>query len=306
MKLGLLTAPFPDTPLLEVADWAAGNGFAALEVACWPATPHGQARRYAGTSHIDCAALTQGQADELRGELDARGVDISGLGYYPNHLHPDQAHRAEVNDHLRHVIRAAALLGVPVVNTFIGNDAVKPLRANIADARRVWPDLVATARDHGVKIAIENCPMIFSGDEWPGGHNLMYAPAIWREVFGWFDDVTLGLNLDPSHLVWQMIDIERVVREFSEYIFHVHLKDMEVDADGLYEHGVMSAGVGWQVPRLPGYGQVPWHRFIAALSRHGYDGYCVVEHEDRTFEGTDELIKRGFLLARDMIGPLLG
>lgn len=305
MKIGFLTAPLPDTPLLEVADWAAANGFAALEVACWPRAG-GEQRRYAGTSHIDCAALTQSQADELRGELAARGVDISGLGYYPNNLHPDLDHRAEVNEHTRAVIRAASLLGVPVVNTFIGADATQPLRANIAEAKTVWPDLVGYARDHGVKIAIENCPMIFSADEWPGGHNLMYAPATWREVFSWFDDTTLGLNLDPSHLVWQMIDIERAVAEFAKHIFHVHLKDMEIDRSGLYDHGVMSAGMGWQIPRLPGYGQVPWARFIAALSRHGYDGYCIIEHEDRGFEGTDDLVKRGFLIARNVVGPLLG
>jgi sugar phosphate isomerase/epimerase len=145
--------------------------------------------------------------------------------------------------------------------------------------------------------------MIFSQDEWPGGHNLFYAPATWREIFGWFDDDTLGLNLDPSHLVWQMIDIERVVREFGSRLHHVHAKDLEIDREGLYERGIMSAGMGWQVPRLPGLGEVRWDRFVSALYRVGYEGCVVIEHEDRDFEGSDEKVKAGFLLARNAVAP---
>jgi sugar phosphate isomerase/epimerase len=304
MKLGLLTAAFPDTPLTDVADWAAANGFAMLEVASWPRSD-GPSRRYAGVSHIDCAALSDGEAGELVDDLAERGIAISALGYYPNPLSPDLEHRAEVLAHLRHVIAAAAKLGVPVVNTFIGNDKDKPLNENFAEFEKVWPDLVAVAADHGVKIAIENCPMIFSLDEWPGGNNLMHAPATWRDVFSALDGDTLGLNLDPSHLVWQMIDYERVVREFGERIYHVHAKDMEIDRDGLYDRGVMSAGMGWQVPRLPGLGEVRWDRFISALYRAGYDYAVVVEHEDRGFEGSDDKVKAGFRIARDAVAPYI-
>jgi sugar phosphate isomerase/epimerase len=308
MKLGLLTAAFPDTPLTEVADWAAGNGFSMLEVACWPRAD-GPTRRYAGVSHIDCANLGEVEAKELVADLAERGVEISGLGYYPNPLSPDLEHRAEVLSHLRTVIEAAARLGVPVVNTFIGNDKDRPLQENFAEFEKVWPDVVRHAADHGVKIGIENCPMIFSGDEWPGGNNLMYAPATWRDVFAAIDAIddsaTLGLNLDPSHLVWQMIDYERVVREFGSRLYHVHAKDMEIDRDGLYDHGVLSAGVGWQVPRLPGLGEVRWDRFIAALYRAGYDYAVVVEHEDRDFEGCDEKVKAGFRIARDAVAPYI-
>jgi sugar phosphate isomerase/epimerase len=304
MKLGLLTAAFPDTPLTEVADWAAANGFSALEVACWP-RGEGVTRRYSGVSHIDCARLGEVEAKELVADLAERGIEVSGLGYYPNPLHPDPDHRAEVAAHLRHVIAAASLMGVPVVNTFIGADQHKSVQENFRDFTSVWPDLVRHAADHGVKIGIENCPMIFSADEWPGGQNLMYAPATWREVFGYLDGDTLGLNLDPSHLVWQMIDYERVVREFGSRIYHVHAKDMDIDRDGLYERGVMSAGMGWQVPRLPGLGLVQWDRFLAALYRAGYDHAVIVEHEDRAFEGTDEKVKAGFLLARNAVAPYI-
>ena len=305
MKLGLLTAAFPDTPLTEVAEWAAGNGFSMLEVACWPRAD-GPSRRYAGVSHIDCAALGDDEAKQLVGELSERSIEISGLGYYPNPLSPDLGHRADVVAHLRTVIEAAAKLGVPVVNTFIGNDKDRSLTENFAEFLKVWPDIVHHAADHGVKIGIENCPMIFSADEWPGGNNLMYAPAIWRDVFDAIDrtDHALGLNLDPSHLVWQMIDYERVVASSASRIYHVHAKDMEIDRDGLYDRGVMSAGVGWQVPRLPGLGEIRWDRFIAALYRAGYDYAVVVEHEDRGFEGSDEKVKAGFCIARDAVGPV--
>jgi sugar phosphate isomerase/epimerase len=302
MKLGLLTAAFPDSPLIDVADWAAANGFSMLEVACWPRA-ESPARRYAGVSHIDVDGLGDGEAKELVADLATRGIEISGLGYYPNPLHPDPDHRAEVNGHLRKVIEAAARMGVPVVNTFIGADQQKTVQENFASFTQVWPDHVGFAADHGVKIAIENCPMIFTNDEWPGGQNLMRSPAIWRDIFGYLDGDTLGLNLDPSHLVWQMIDVERVVREFGSRIYHAHAKDMEVDPDGLYNHGVMSAGMGWQVPRLPGLGQVDWGRFVAALYRAGYDHVLCVEHEDRDFEGSEEKVKAGFLIARDAVSP---
>ena len=303
MRLGLLTAPFEGTPLKEVAQWAAANGYSMLEVACWPAAG-GEARRYAGTSHIDVAQLSAAQASEIVAELSATGIEVSGLGYYPNNLHPDPEHRAAVNGHLRHVITAASAMGVPVVNTFIGADGSKHLRDNIDDALKLWPDLLSFAADHGVKVAIENCPMIFTRDEWPSGHNLAYSPAVWRELFDKLGP-NIGLNLDPSHLVWQMIDIERVVREFASRIFHVHGKDMEIDREGLYQHGILSQGMGWQVPRLPGLGEVPWNRFVSALYKSGYDYVLCVEHEDRQFEGTDELVKAGFRLARNTLAPLL-
>ena len=304
MKLGLLTAAFPETPLAEVADWSAANGFSMLEVACWP-RGEGATRRYSGVSHIDCANLSDGEAKDLVADLADRGIEVSALGYYPNHLHPDPEHRAEVNGHLRQVIAAASKMNVPVVNTFIGADQHKTPKENFAEFTTVWPDLVRCAADHGVKIGIENCPMIFSDDEWPGGQNIMYAPAMWREVFGYLQGDTLGLNLDPSHLVWQMIDYERVVREFADRIYHVHAKDMEIDRNGLYERGVMSAGVGWQVPRLPGLGEIRWDRFISALYKAGYDYAVIVEHEDRRFEGSDDKVKAGFLIARNAVAPYI-
>ncbi|HZA85370.1 MAG TPA: sugar phosphate isomerase/epimerase [Acidimicrobiales bacterium] len=301
MKLGFITAPFPTTPLEEVADWAAGVGFEFLEVCCWPRS-EGPTRRYAGVCHIDVDGLSEAQAKEVVEDTAARGIEIPALGYYPNPLHPDPQHRREVIDHLKKVITAAARMGVPVVTTFMGADQAKTQADNWQEAKRVWPEIVAHARDAGVRIAIENCPMIFSTDEWPSGHNLAYSPSIWRSIFEEFGD-TIGLNFDPSHLVWLMIDIEAAIAEFGSRFYFFQAKDVMIDRRGLYEHGVLSVGIGWQIPRLPGLGDVDWGRVFSALYRVGYDGPISIEHEDRDFEATDELVKRGFLLARDVLAP---
>jgi sugar phosphate isomerase/epimerase len=305
MRLGLLTAAFPTLTLDEIADWAAANGFAALEVACWPAG-EGAARRYAGVVervHVDVADA--GVAARIVESLAERGLIISALAYYPNALDPDRAAAAAAAEHLRKVVVAAERLGVEVVGTFVGRDKTRGIEENLEQFGRVWPELVRFAADHGRRIAIENCPMIFSRDEWPGGNNLAFAPAIWRSMFEIVPDANFGLNFDPSHLVWQFIDCPRAIREFGDRIFHVHAKDVEVRRDGLYEWGVMSAGVGWQVPRLCGLGEVQWGAFFGALYSVGYDFVASIEHEDRAFEGSVDAVERGFLIARDNLAPFI-
>jgi sugar phosphate isomerase/epimerase len=301
MQLGILTAPFADTPLDAVADWAKDTGFTALEIACWPKST-GPTRRYAGTSHIDVLNLSAAQAKEISAELSEKGIAISALGYYPNPLHPDLMHREAVIGHLKQVITAAGLMGVGLVNTFCGGDASKTVDDNWADAEKLWPDIIAHAKDKGVKLAFENCPMIFSYDEWPGGHNIAYSPRIWRRILEAWDGY-VGMNYDPSHLVWQMIDQARFIREFGPHMRHVHAKDLMIDRDGLYERGILSAGMGWQIPRMPGLGEVDWSTFFSGLYQVGYDGPIIIEHEDRRFEGDDDKVKRGFLLARDVLMP---
>ena len=299
MRLGFLTAPFPDTPLMEVADWAAANDFDSLEIACWPQTG-GVKRRYAGTSHIDVANLSDQQAQDIRAEVESKGLAISGLGFYPNPLHPDPAVRDPAIAHIRLVIEACRKMGVPFMNTFMGGDSKKNIDENWDEALRVWPDIVQHARDNGVKVTIENCPMIFSHDEWPGGNNIAWSPHIWRRIIEQWGG-TVGLNYDPSHLVWLMIDQGRFIREFGDHILHFQAKDVMIDRDGLYERGSMSSGIGWQIPRLPGLGDADWGEIFSNLYRVGYDGDCIIEHEDRRFEATDELIKRGFLIARNVL-----
>jgi sugar phosphate isomerase/epimerase len=301
VRLGLLTAAFPSQSLEDIAAWAAGAGFESLEVACWP-TGTAESRRYGGVSHLDVENLRPDVVHEL---LDRNRLTISALAYYPNPLHPDAEHRQRVQAHLRRAIDAAARLGVTTVGTFIGNDQRLPIAENLERFRQVWPELVAYAGERGVSIAIENCPMLFSDDEWPGGRNLAWSPAIWDEMFDAIPDANFGLNLDPSHLVWLQIDYIRVIEDYAGRILHVHAKDMEIDRDGLYRHGTLSGGIGWQRPRLPGLGEVDWARFLSTLYRVGYDGTVSIEHEDRAFEGDLERIRRGFLIARDALRPLL-
>jgi sugar phosphate isomerase/epimerase len=303
MKLGFLTAALPGNTLEQAARWGAESGFQAIEIACWPFEK--AARRYAGVTHIDVDALDKPKAANVRKMLDGYGLQISALAYYPNPLHPDPEHRKTVIAHLKRVIEAAALLEVPVVGTFIGKDKDKTVPANLEEYARVWPPIVKFAAERGIKIGIENCPMLFSYDEWPGGHNLASTPAIWRRMWEIIPDDNFGLNLDPSHLVLQMIDYERVVGDFGSRIFHVHAKDMHIDREGLYQHGVFAQGMGWQVPRLPGLGDIDWARFIAALTAVNYDYVVSIEHEDRNFEGDEELIKRGFYISRDVLKPFI-
>lgn len=303
MKLGLFTAAFASQSLEAVAVWAAQNNFDTLEIACWP---YEQAnRRYAGVTHIDVDKIDFAKAREILKMLAGYGLGISALGYYPNPLHPDPEQRATVIAHLKKVIVAAEMLAVPVVGTFIGKDKDKTVPANLDEYARVWPPIVKFARQHGVKIGIENCPMLFSYDEWPGGNNLASTPSIWRKMWEMIPDDNFGLNLDPSHLVLQMIDPERVIREFKDRIFHVHAKDLKIDREGLYQHGVLSQGMGWQVPCLPGLGDMQWDRFFSALYSAGYDYVVSIEHEDRNWEKTEDLVKRGFLLARDVLRPYI-
>lgn len=303
MKLGLMTAAFPNLSLEQVAAWASQNGFEMLEIACWPV---GKAdRRYAGVTTIDVNDLTASGAKNILGTLEKYGLEISSLGYYPNPLHPDPDHRQQVIGHLQKVIAAAEHLGVPVVGTFVGRDKDKTLEENLGQFEKIWPPIVKFAADHGVKIAIENCPMLFSNDEWPGGCNLAISPAVWRQMWQIIPDQNFGLNLDPSHLIWQFIDPVRVVYEFKERIFHVHAKDLRIDYEQLYQRGVMSLGMGWQIPRLPGLGDVQWGPFISALYGAGYDYVISIEHEDRAFEKTEELVKRGFLISRDVLKPFI-
>lgn len=286
MKLGFLSAIVPDLTLAEVLALAAAEGLDCVELACWPV---GKAeRRYAGVTHLDVANLTADDAARVNELCASSGVTISGLGYYPNPLSPDEAEAQVAREHLRKVISAAALLGIHQVNTFIGRDWTRTVDANWPHFLEVWPPLVRFAEDHDVSIGIENCPMFFTNDEWPGGKNLAHSPAIWRRMFEAIPSKNLGLNLDPSHFVWQMMDYVSVVREFGDRILHVHAKDARLDRDRLNQVGILANPNQFHTPKLPGLGDIDWGRFIAMLTETGYDGAVVIEVEDRAYEGSLE------------------
>ncbi|MCA9858537.1 MAG: sugar phosphate isomerase/epimerase [Thermomicrobiales bacterium] len=302
MKLGLLTAALPKTPLTELAPWAAESGFDMLEIACWPLSKSD--RRYGGVTHIDVDTLDKAGAKEIVALMTDNGLEISALAYYPNILGVQGNEREAQIAHLKKVIDAAVLLEVPIVGTFIGADMTTYADENLEEYARVWPAIVKYAAEREIKIAIENCPMLWD-DTWPGGQNLAYSPSIWTRMFEIIPDDNFGLNYDPSHLIWQFIDEIRPITDFKDRIFHVHAKDMRIDREMLYRDGILAPGFRWAIPRLPGLGEVRWPEFMAALYAVGYDYVISIEHEDRTFEGTDDLVKRGFYLTRDVLSPYI-
>lgn len=280
MQLGFVSAILPDLSLEEVLKFAADEGFGCVELMCWP--PGKAERRYAGVCHLDVSDFTAEKAHHARDMIHIHGVAVSGLGYYPNPLDPDPAHRQTVAAHLRKVIAAAAQLGVGIVNTFIGRDRHKSVDENWPAFRELWPGLVRDAEAAGVRIGIENCPMLFSADEWPGGTNLAQSPAVWRRMFADIPSAAFGLNFDPSHLIIQHIDSAQALREFGSRLVHVHAKDLRIDRAKLYEEGIL--GLGWAIPKLPGLGDVDWGAFFAELTAVGYNGPVCIEVEDRAYE----------------------
>jgi sugar phosphate isomerase/epimerase len=282
MKLGFVSAILPELDFEEVITLAEEEGYSCVELMCWP---HGKAeRRYAGVTHVDVDALSAQDINRMRKILKEKEIFISGLGYYPNPLDPDEKAAQYYREHLKKVIAAAARLEVPVVNTFIGRDPSKSLEENFKKFASVWPELVSFAEAQKVKIAIENCPMLFTMDEWPGGKNMATTPAIWRRMFAEIPSMSFGLNLDPSHLLWQQIDYVKPIYEFAQRIFHVHIKDAKVRKDRLDDVGILATPLEFHSPVLPGLGEVQWGKFISALLDVHYDGCACLEVEDRSFE----------------------
>jgi sugar phosphate isomerase/epimerase len=285
MQLGFVSAILADQSLEQVLTFARDEGFACVELMCWPA---GKAeRRYAGVCHLDVSNFAAPAVHELTRKY---GVAISGLGYYPNPLDADAAHRRLIADHLKKVIDAAHALEIKVVNTFIGRDHTQSLDANWSLVKNAWPEIVRHAEHANVQIGIENCPMLFSNDEWPGGKNLAVSPGVWRKLFEELASPNLGLNFDPSHCVWQLLDYARCIREFGKRLVHFHAKDERIDRDRLYEVGI--GGFGWHVAKLPGLGDVDWSAVFAALTDVGYRGAVCIEVEDRAYAGSLEDRKR--------------
>ena len=293
IKLGFVSAILPDQTFEEVVSFAARTGYSCVEIMCWP--PGKAERRYAGVTHIDVTDLSESNIDNIHKTLKENGIEISGLGYYPNPLEADEANSKFYIDHIKKVIDAAKLLGLANVNTFIGRDHTSNIEDNFARFKKLWPPIIKHAEKQGVKIGIENCPMFFSNDEWPGGKNLASSPAIWRRMFEEIPSANFGLNYDPSHLVWQFMDYIKPIHEFADRIFHVHIKDAKVLRDRLNDVGIMANPLGFHQPKLPGLGDVDWARFLSALNDIGYEGCACVEVEDRDFEGSLELRKKALV-----------
>jgi sugar phosphate isomerase/epimerase len=299
MKLGFVTAILPELDLNQVLEFAATERFACIEVMCWPV---GKAeRKFAGVTHIDVNGFTRTWADDVNALCAKHGVGISALGYYPNPLDPDPVVSKRVVDHFKQVILAAEKLGLKSANTFVGRDWTKTVDENWPRFLKTWRPIIAFAEDHGIKVGIENCPMSFSRDEWPGGKNLATTPVIWRRMFSDIASRNFGLNYDPSHLVLQQMDPISPLREFKPKLFHLHAKDMTVHPERLNEVGIFAFPKEWHTPRIPGLGDINWARFMATLYEIGYDGPLCIEVEDDTFGKTLEGRKQALRIARNVL-----
>lgn len=303
MKLGFVSAILPELDLEGVLKFAAAERFACVEAMCWPV---GKAeRKYAGVTHVDVTCLTQAGADDINALCARHGVALSGLGYYPNPLDPDpEVARGAVN-HLKRLITAAPKLGLTNVNTFVGRDWTKSVDENWPRFLKTWKPLLALAEDHGVKIGIENCPMLFTRDEWPGGKNLATSPVIWRRMFADLPSPSFGLNYDPSHFVLQHMDPASPLKEFQDRIFHFHAKDVKIRRDRIHEVGIFAHPLEWHQPRIPGYGEMDWGRFLSALMETRYRGPICIEVEDDTFGKNLEGRQRALRVARNVLAPYL-
>ncbi len=284
MKKGFITAILEEYTFEELVDFAREEGFSCLEVACWPS---GKAeRRYAGVSHIDVDKVI---ADEnyrafiLKCTIE-KNISIGALAYYPNYMDSDLSKREHNITHLKKVLLSAKLLGVDTVTTFVGRDQTKTIEENLVLFEKIWLPIVRYAEELKVKIAIENCPMLFGKDQWPGGQNLMTSPSIWEKVFSIVDSDYFGLCFDPSHFVWQNMDYIAPIYDYKDKLFHIHLKDIKLYQDRLNKVGVLAYPLEYMSPKIPGLGDVDWGKFLSALTDIGYNGNACLEIEDKAFE----------------------
>lgn len=306
MYFGFLTLPLGCMPLEQKLEWAGQSGITAAEVACWPRLKE-EDRRF---SDLDILNFNDADARCIR-ELTARtGVKISLLACYDNNLDADPDRRAFVNRYTRRCIDAAAAVGAAAVGTFVGRDLSKSIRSNLEDFRRVFLPLVEYAEARGVRLLIENCPQRCGHDEETVG-NIAIGPEIWEQMFRIIPSPFFGLNFDPAHLHWQMIDCVAAAREFAPRILHMHAKDVSIYPEKLARYGVSNRLLGnplagyWQY-RLVGQGDIPWERLIAALRAGGFDGAVSLEHTKVKPEGREREIQADFVRMRNFLAPMVG
>jgi len=281
MKLGLLTALTEQECKL-----AARIGYDCLEARCdW------------STEQLARQAARRKLADQAKALLDASGLSISALAVYQ--AGPLEAKAAVAR--FGAYVKMCGELGVGVITAMSGGDPAKGLDENLKAFQAVFSRVAPRAEDAGVRIAFENWPGLTGWFPPFGSTNVGFTPHVWERMFNLVDSEALGLEFDPSHLVWQGIDWAAALKRFASRIYHVHAKDTEVLEDRLAAEGFFSAG--WWRYRLPGYGSVDWHEFTSLLKEHGYDGAICVEHEDPVFSGKRR--EEGLAKAHAFLRPLV-
>jgi len=195
----------------------------------------------------------------------------------------------------------AKALGCSVVSAMTGRDNTRSVDENLPIFGQYFGPIAKMAEDKGVRIALE---------PWPGrllGHgpyrwtNLATTPELWDRLFEAVPSPALGLEYDPSHLVWQGIDHVQAIRDYAERIHHIHAKDILLDEARLKRVGVH--GNGWWRFVIPGLGQIDWPQLFRTLKEVGYAGDMALEHEDRSY--LDERWNEGLSLGLKTLRPLV-
>ncbi|TKJ47691.1 sugar phosphate isomerase [Candidatus Aerophobetes bacterium Ae_b3a] len=276
MKIGFL-ADYSE----EILGFACEAGFKSLQLRARP------------DERLDAYKMLAGGIEEVKSTISKYDIEISSLLSAPNHLDPDSTQRKKNNNYFMKLIDVCSLLNVKVVGTFAGRDPEKSIEDNIPLFKEVFTVYVEHAKEKGVKIAIENCPMMRGHYGFPfRGVNMGYTPKAWDLIFNAVDSPYLGLEFDPSHLYWLQIDYVQAIYGYGEKVYHVHAKDAEILHNKLAKEGVY--GKGWWRYRIPGMGSINWQRVITALLDVGYQGSIDIEHEDPVLEGKRH--KEGLLI----------
>ncbi len=274
MFVGLLTAPISSWNFEKLVSWASSTGFKGLEVSVSPTT-----------RQIDVNRVLSGGASEIKRIVAQNDVQITSLAYYSLRIIENPAEQ----EFLKKVIDACAALDVTVACTLSGGpvkgkNKIQTLRE---DFPNVFAPLIDKAKEQGIKIAMEN---------W--FETNLQGLDTFQEALEAIPDKTLGLNFDPSHLMWQKIDYVEAVHKFGDRIYHTHAKDTEIIEHKLRQVGIL--GRGWWRYRIPGWGNINWTAYLTALKEVKYDYVLSIEHEDPFFTA-----ETGFQMAKQFLEQYL-
>lgn len=261
MKIGYVTQYSE-----EEVKWAASAGFKCLSIEI----------------KGDLSEIPDYKVKDIRKTFEKYDIEISSLiSGTLNHLSPDDDKRKSNIQRFKRVMDFCQILGADIVSTNVWGNPDKNIEENIPSYEMVFGEYAEVAERLGIKIAIENCPHMKSYPIKIG--NISLSPQAWDLMFKAVPSKSIGLEFDPSHLVWLGIDYIQAARRFANRIYHVHAKDTEILKERLDEVGIY--GEGWWRYRIPGWGMIDWKKLISILLDANYQGNVIIEHEDPVFHG---------------------
>lgn len=281
----------------ERIEFAGRAGFDSLEIFTEKNAP------------LDIEKMSEKDISEFMEFMKNNNVKLGTLTCSVNHLDGDKARRKENNEYFIKTLKICKKLGTDIVATNAWADKTKSPSENMKDYKEVFSEYAKVAEAEGVKIAIENCPHSV-GYPIPIG-NIAYSPEMWEAMFEAVPSKAVGLEFDPSHLLWLGVDYVKAIRDFGDRIYAFHAKDTEIMKDMLAKCGIYGRqfgassewDLGWWRYRIPGWGMVDWKGVFKALNDIGFEGQMAIEHEDPVFGGerTDEGLKLGLRYLRQFM-----